>query len=117
MGNGNLSGKRVFIYARVSPSRQNGGSLSLRDQVAAAEAWVENSGAQVVRVFSEKASGTVDRCDGIHEMIASAESDDHPVDAILVETPSRLCRDAQEFRRYRNRLGQKNVEIVSLTHD
>ena len=79
-----FEGKRVFVYARVSTTRQEKNDLSLLDQIATAERWIAENGAEQVRVFSEAGSATDDERRAFREMIALAESDERPVDVILV---------------------------------
>lgn len=40
MGTETFAGKRVFVYARVSTTRQEKNDLSLPDQIATAERWI-----------------------------------------------------------------------------
>ncbi|RMB55830.1 DNA invertase Pin-like site-specific DNA recombinase [Sphingomonas sp. PP-CE-3A-406] len=117
MGNDTFAGKRVFVYARVSTTRQEKNDLSLPDQIATAERWVEDSGAQTVRVFSEAGSATDDNRRAFREMIALAESDERPVDIILAHSLSRLFRNALDFMQYRERLRRKKIRIISVTQN
>lgn len=103
MGTETFAGKRVFVYARVSTTRQEKNDLSLPDQIATAERWIEDNGAQAVRVFSKAGSATDDHRRAFREMIALAESDEHPVDIILAHSLSRLFRNAPDFMQYRER--------------
>ena len=110
-------GKRVVIYARVSTSRQEKNDLSLPDQIATAERWIEEQGATKVCVFSEAGSATDDERRAFREMIALAEADDRPIDIILVHSLSRLFRNALDFMQYRERLRLRKVRIVSITQN
>lgn len=117
MGTETFAGKRVFVYARVSTTRQEKNDLSLPDQIATAERWIEDHGAQAVRVFSEAGSATDDHRRAFREMIALAESDEHPVDIILAHSLSRLFRNALDFMQYRERLRRKKIRIISVTQN
>ena len=48
-------------------------------------------------------------------MIALAESDDHPIDIILVHSQSRLFHNALDFVQHRERLRERKVRIASVT--
>ena len=113
----NFEGKRVFIYARVSTTRQEKNDLSLPDQINSAERWIEENGAKPVRVFSEAGSATDDSRHAFREMMALADSDEHPVDIILVHSLSRLFRNALDFMQYRERLRRRKIRIVSVTQN
>ena len=117
MGTETFAGKRVFVYARVSTTRQEKNDLSLPDQIATAERWIEDNGAQAVRVFSKAGSATDDHRRAFREMIALAESDEHPVDIILAHSLSRLFRNALDFMQYRERLRRKKIRIISVTQN
>ncbi|WP_132264986.1 recombinase family protein [Novosphingobium sp. PhB57] len=110
-----FEGKQVFVYARVSTTRQERNDLSLPDQISSAERWIDENGAACVRVFSEAGSATDDDRRAFRQMIALAESDEHPVDIILVHSLSRLFRNALDFMQYRERLRRRKVRIVSIT--
>ena len=117
MGSDTFAGKRVFVYARVSTTRQEKNDLSLPDQIATAERWIEDHAAQAVRVFSEAGSATDDHRRAFREMIALAESNERPVDIILAHSLSRLFRNALDFMQYRERLRSKKIRIISVTQD
>lgn len=108
-------GKRVVVYARVSTTRQEKNDLSLPDQIATADRWIEEAGATKVATYSEAGSATDDERRAFREMIALAESDERPVDIILVHSLSRLFRNALDFMQYRERLRRNKVRIVSIT--
>lgn len=110
-------GKRVVVYARVSTTRQEKNDLSLPDQISTADRWIEEAGATKVATYSEAGSATDDERRAFREMIALAESDEHPVDIILVHSLSRLFRNALDFMMYRERLRRRKVRIVSVTQD
>lgn len=112
-----FQGKSVFVYARVSTTRQEKNDLSLPDQIASAERWIQENDATCVRVFSEAGSATDDERRAFREMIALAEADDHPVDIILVHSLSRLFRNALDFMQYRERLRRRKIRIVSITQN
>ncbi|HEU4961504.1 MAG TPA: recombinase family protein [Sphingomonas sp.] len=112
-----FEGKRVAIYARVSTTRQEKNDLSLPDQIATADHWIEENGAEKVRVFSEAGSATDDERRAFREMIALAESEERPLDIILVHSLSRLFRNALDFMQYRERLRRRKVRIVSITQN
>ncbi len=114
---GTFEGKRVFVYARVSTTRQEKNDLSLPDQIGSADRWIDEQGAERVRVFSEAGSATDDERRAFREMIALAEGDDRPVDVILVHSLSRLFRNALDFMQYRERLRRRKVRIVSITQN
>ncbi len=117
VGDSRFAGKRAFVYARVSTSRQEKNDLSIPDQIANAERWIDEQGANLVRVFSEAGSATTDERRAFREMIALAEGDDHPVDLILLHSLSRGFRNALDFMQYRERLRRKKIRIVSITQN
>jgi site-specific DNA recombinase len=109
--------KRVYIYARVSTSRQEKSDLSIPDQINTAERWIEDQSAVKVRVFSESGIATDDTRRAFKEMIKLAESNDRPVDVILAYSMSRLFRNAADFMQYRNRLRRLKIRLVSITQN
>lgn len=116
-GSSTFEGKRVFVYARVSTIRQEKNDLSLPDQIASADRWIDEQGAHRAGLFSEAGSATTDERRAFREMIALAESDDHPVDVILLHSLSRGFRNALDFMQYRERLRRKKIRIVSITQN
>lgn len=113
-----MNGKRVFIYARVSTTKQAENDLSVPDQIAHAEHWVEERGGTVVKIFVEPgASATRDDRPIFQQMIAAAISENRPADVILVHSLSRLFRNALHYMQYRAQLRPHRVEIVSITQE
>ena len=111
-----LKGKRVFIYARVSTKRQAANDLSVPDQIAHAERWIAEQGATHAQTYLEAgASATRDDRTEFQAMIASATSDERPVDIILVHSLSRLFRNALHFMQYKEMLRRHRVRIISIT--
>jgi len=51
---------RVVVYARVSTARQEKNDLSIPDQISAADRWIAENGAQLVKAFSEAGSAMDD---------------------------------------------------------
>ncbi|MEC3949262.1 recombinase family protein [Sphingobium sp. HWE2-09] len=97
MAGDGFEGKRVVIYARVSTSRQEKNDLSLPDQIETCERWIEENSATPTRIFSEAGSAMDDSRPRFQKMIAWTESDEHPVDIVLVHSLSRLFRNALDF--------------------
>lgn len=117
MANDMFEGKRVVIYARVSTTRQEKNDLSLPDQIDTAERWIDEAGARKTRIYSEAGSATDDNRPEFQKMITWIESDEHPVDIILVHSLSRLFRNALDFMQYRERLRCKKIRIISVTQN
>ena len=114
---GTFEGKRVFVYARVSTTRQEKNDLSIPDQIATARRWIEDQGAIEVRVFAEAGSATDDSRRAFQEMIALAEGPDRPIDVILAHSMSRLFRNAADFMAYRERLRLRKIRMVAITQN
>ena len=112
-----FEGKRVVVYARVSTTRQEKNDISLPDQIATADRWIEENGATRVRVFSESGSATTDERRAFREMIAMVDSEDRPADIVLVHSLSRGFRNALDFMQYRERLKRRGVRILSITQN
>ena len=112
-----FEGKRVVVYARVSTTRQQKNDISLPDQIATADRWIEENGATRVRVFSESGSATTDERRAFREMIAMVDSEGRPADIVLVHSLSRGFRNALDFMQYRERLKRRGVRILSITQN
>jgi DNA invertase Pin-like site-specific DNA recombinase len=97
--------------------KQERSDLSLPDQIATADRWIEENGATRVRVFSEAGSATTDERRAFREMISLAESEERPVNVVLVHSPSRGFRNALDIMQYRERLRHRKVRIVSITQN
>lgn len=113
-----IEGKRVFIYARVSTTKQAANDISVPDQVAQAERWIAERGAILVKTFIEPgASATKDSRRVFQQMISEATSDARSVDIILVHSLSRLFRNALHYMQYRAQLRPHRVSFVSITQE
>ena len=112
-----FEGKRVVVYARVSTARQQKNDISLPDQIATADRWIEENGATRVRVFSESGSATTDERRAFREMIAMVDSEGRPADIVLVHSLSRGFRNATDFMLYRERLKRRGVRILSIAQN
>ena len=112
-----FEGKRVVVYARVSTTRQQKNDISLPDQIATADRWIEENGATRVRVFSEAGSAITDERRAFREMIAMVDSEGRPADIVLVHSLSRGFRNATDFMLYRERLKRRGVRILSIAQN
>jgi DNA invertase Pin-like site-specific DNA recombinase len=112
-----LNSQRVFTYSRASTTSQAGHSLDATAQSAQLERWAEQHDCIVVKAFIEPASACRDDRAELQAMIAAATSDERPADAILVQSPSRLFRNALKFAVDRARLAAHGVEIISTTQE
>ena len=109
---------RVAIYARVSTGKQAEQELSIPDQIAQAEAWATQKGADVIARFIEPgASATDDRRPEFQRMIDAATSPDRPFDTVLVHSMSRFFRDQYLCEMYLRKLARAGVAVVSITQN
>ena len=107
----------MAIYARGSNDGQEAGGLTISDQIAAANHWIEVNGATLIQVFSEIQASHSEEGSAILGMIAFAERDERPIDIILVNSMSRLSRRTSEFMQLRERLRRQKISIISLADD
>lgn len=110
--------KRAVIYVRVSTGKQAAGELSIPDQVRQCEAYAAQNGYEVVKVYTDAGvSARTDKRPQFQEMISRAVAPDHPFDAILVHSQSRLFRNTKDLLVYRSLLEERQVRFVSITQD
>ena len=111
-------GKRVFIYARVSTTRQVNNDISVPDQIDQAERLLAERGAVHVKTFVESGkSAKKDSRSVFRQMMAEAMTDAHPADIILIHSLSRLFRNALHYMTHKARLAPYRVKIISLTQE
>ena len=107
---------RAFAYLRVSTGRQKDHDLSIPDQRKQAVAYCAKQGWDLVAEYVEAGTtGTTEDRPEFQKMIDRACDDDHPVDAILVHSFSRLFRDAFGLEMYVRKLARYGVRVASIT--
>ena len=112
------SPRRVAVYARVSTGKQAEQDLSIPDQLAQAEAWAAQKGAEIVARFVEPgASATDDRRPEFQKMIDAATAPDRPFDTVVVHSMSRFFRDQYLCEMYLRKLAKAGVAVVSITQN
>lgn len=109
---------RVAIYARVSTTRQAETDLSIPDQIAQVEGYAKRHGYLVVNTYVEPgASATDDKRPAFQQMLADAQSEPRPFDAIIVHSYSRFFRDAFELEFNVRRLRKREIKLIAITQD
>jgi DNA invertase Pin-like site-specific DNA recombinase len=109
---------RVAIYARVSTTRQAETDLSIPDQIAQVEGYAKRHGYLVVNTYVEPgASATDDKRPAFQQMLADAQIEPRPFDAIIVHSYSRFFRDAFELEFNVRRLRKREIKLIAITQD
>lgn len=109
---------RVAIYARVSTARQAEADLSIPDQINQVEAYCKRLGHVVVHTYVEPgASATDDKRPAFQQMLADANLNPAPFDAIIVHSYSRFFRDAFELELNVRRLAKRGVKLIAITQE
>ncbi|MDX2257929.1 MAG: recombinase family protein [Hyphomicrobiaceae bacterium] len=112
------SAARAAIYLRVSTGRQAEHDLSIPDQKAQTQAWVEHRGWSVVAEYIEPgASATDDKRPQFQRMIERACDGENAFDVIVVHSFSRFFRDAFGLEFYLRKLAKHGVKLVSITQE
>ena len=112
------SAARAAIYLRVSTGRQAEHDLSIPDQKAQTQAWVEQRGWSVVAEYVEPgASATDDKRPQFQRMIERACDGENTFDVIVVHSFSRFFRDAFGLEFYLRKLAKHVVKLVSITQE
>lgn len=105
-----------YGYVRVSTDKQE--ELSPDSQEKLIKDYAKKNNIVILKIFYEiGVSGrSADKRPAFQEMIASAKSKDHPVDAILVWKFSRFARNQEESIVYKSLLKkQNNVDVISVS--
>ncbi|ADG07790.1 IS607 family transposase [Kyrpidia tusciae] len=107
---GKPAGDRTAIYARVSSAKQKADG-NLQRQRERLERYAEERGYDVVRVFSEQASGINENRKQLAALLKLAE--DGEIDRVLIEYPDRMARFGY---RYLERFFESHGVAVESTH-
>lgn len=105
-----------YGYVRVSTDKQE--ELSPDSQEKLIKDYAKKNNIVILKIFYEiGVSGrSADKRPAFQEMIASAKSKEHPVDAILVWKFSRFARNQEESIVYKSLLKkQNNVDVISVS--
>ena len=105
-----------YGYVRVSTDKQE--ELSPDSQEKLIKDYAHKNNIVILKIFFEiGVSGrSADKRPAFQEMIASAKSKEHPVDAILVWKFSRFARNQEESIVYKSLLKkQNNVDVISVS--
>ena len=105
-----------YGYVRVSTDKQE--ELSPDSQEKLIKDYAKKNNIVILKIFFEiGVSGrSADKRPAFQEMIASAKSKEHPVDAILVWKFSRFARNQEESIVYKSLLKkQNNVDVISVS--
>ena len=103
-------GSRVVIYARVSSAKQQA-DANLQRQVDRLHTYAVEHGYDVVRVFSEQASGINENRKQLSALLKLAE--EHRMERVLIEFPDRLARFGY---RYLERFLSSHRVTIEVTH-
>jgi site-specific DNA recombinase len=105
---------KVLLYARTATQKQKESNGSIPDQLAAMRRYAEARGDQIAGEYvDERISGNTDMRPAFQQMIEDALSG--TADIILVESTHRLFRDHLLMEKYRRKLGEQGIKIVSTT--
>lgn len=110
--------KRRFAYGYVRVSTNMQEELSPDSQEKLIRDYCKKNDIVLLKIFFEiGVSGrSADKRPAFQEMIASAKSKEHPVDAILVWKYSRFARNQEESIVYKSLLKrQNNVDVISIS--
>lgn len=105
-----------YGYVRVSTDKQE--ELSPDSQEKLIREYAKKNSIIMLKIYFEiGVSGrSADKRPAFQEMIASAKSKEHPVDAILVWKYSRFARNQEESIVYKSLLKkQNNVDVISIS--
>ena len=117
-GTASASATRAAIYLRVSTGRQAEHDLSIPDQKAQTQAWVEQRGWSVAAEYVEPgATATDDKRPQFQRMIERACDGENAFDVIVVHSYSRFFRDAFGLEFYLRKLAKHGVKLVSITQE
>ncbi len=111
-----MQAKYAYGYIRVSTNMQE--ELSPDSQAKLLREYAAKNNVIIVNIFYEIGiSGRkADKRPEFQKMIASAKSEQHPVDLILVWKFSRFARNQEESIVYKSLLKKKhNVEVISVS--
>ena len=109
--------RNVAVYYRVSTGRQQMHDISLPDQRERCNEWALQQGGTVVDEFSEAVSARTDKRPQFKALMERAMAPDHPYDAVIVHSLSRMFRNAEDYLAWRNRLRRAKVKLVSITQE
>lgn len=102
------------IYARVSTGKQAEKDLSIPDQVKRLEDYCQKKGWKIYKTYIEPgASARDDNRPVFQEMMADADSNNHPFDVILTLTTSRFFRNVLKSQLYKERLKKRGVRVTT----
>lgn len=105
-----------YGYVRVSTDKQE--ELSPDSQEKLIREYGKKNNIIILKIYNEIGiSGrSADKRPAFQEMVASAKSKEHPVDAILVWKYSRFARNQEESIVYKSLLKkQNNVDVISVS--
>ena len=105
---------RIVIYARVSTVEQVDG-YSIDAQIETCRAWANTQSYEVIRVFVEPGvSAKTDKRPAFQEMIEFVCLRDD-IDGVLFHKVDRFARNLFDLLRYKDKLNQHNVRLLSAT--
>ncbi|MBF9045322.1 recombinase family protein [Rhodobacterales bacterium HKCCE4037] len=103
---------RVALYARYSSDLQD--DTSIEDQLRTCRKFVENSGWEVVEIYTDQAqSGASLLRRGIQNLMADAQAGHF--DIIVAEAMDRLSRDQADIAMFHKHVSFADVKIVTLS--
>lgn len=99
-------------YCRVSTEGQEE-NTSLEDQERKIRAFAESQGVQIVKVFSDVASGGSTNRDGYQEAMRMLEEEN--IDCFLVAKFDRAHRHQENLLKFERELREKNIAFLSVS--
>ena len=103
---------KAASYTRTSPDDLD----SAISQLESIRKAADQHGLSMAREYEDEGHGGVaDDRPGFQQMISDALSGERPFDTIIVHDLSRFSRSASDLTRYRNRLEEAGVRLLSAT--
>ena len=107
-----MSQNRAASYTRVSPDSQQSVMVQLE--------WIRRAadehGLTIAQEYEDEGdAGATDDRPGFQRMIADALSEERPFGTIIVYDLARFSRSASDLIRYRDRLEEAGVSLLSAT--
>ncbi len=108
--------RRCAVYARVSDPRQAQKETPIQAQLDAAQAWVGDNDAEIVKTYIEPGeSARTDNRPVFRRMIADARRTPAPFDTILIWKFNRFARNREDSVVHKAMLQRRGIRVVSLT--
>lgn len=106
---------KVAFYIRVGTHAEVEDGSKLANQLSELTAWADRGGHEVVQIYRDLGASGTDVCrPAFRRMMADAALVDHPFDAVVVTSLSRISRDAFSLATHDNQLSRVRVKLISI---